>query len=312
MSFKAYSQTDINVHSKYILDMKWNSDGSYIASLSADNSLKINQIDASTAAAKVVQVMPIQKVYDYGLLCWHPTENNKISVVGDTNKYIEFWDVKARNANAKLLSGGGAICCSWSPCGNLFATGTRNDVVNVFDIRTMKSLAKQKFYYEINDISWTANSDYIICTTGGGEDVGCIDLLSFEGEQLNLVDTLTAHATNCYQLCIDSDFKRMAIGSSDYTVSFWDLDELVCYNSVQLENDIKSISFSGDGQHIAISSSSESCFIVDTNTTEVVAKVPYMKKLSSVAWHPTQNVIALAIDDQRTSLHQFLRLISFQ
>lgn len=119
------------------------------------------------------------------------------------------------------------------------AVGNKEDQLTVLDVRTRKQIAKQKFYYEVNDISWTTNADYILAATGGGE-MGCVDLISFKlGDSdkghLAVCESMPAHCSNCYNLRVDPTGARMAVGGVDYLVSLWDLSSLVCHHAVSLE-----------------------------------------------------------------------------
>ena len=51
--------------------------------------------------------------------------------------------------------------------------------------------------------------------------------------QLNCIQSIPAHTSTCTNLKIDPTFKKMAVGSVDYLVSLWDLNELTCAATVR-------------------------------------------------------------------------------
>ena len=49
---------------------------------------------------------------------------------------------------------------------------------------------------------------------------------------LIMVDRLVAHSSNCYCLKLDSSFTHMAVGSGDFLISLWDLQDLCCLTTI--------------------------------------------------------------------------------
>jgi WD40 repeat protein len=90
MSFDNHVAKDLNFHTKIVLDLKWNNDGSYIGSVSSDRSIKICQLDSS-GGAKVSH--SISTNVHYSQICWNPTNNSRFALIGD-EKTVELWDVR--------------------------------------------------------------------------------------------------------------------------------------------------------------------------------------------------------------------------
>jgi hypothetical protein len=65
----------------------------------------------------------------------------------------------------------------------------------VLDARAAKQLKKLKFGYEINELSWTFNSDHILIATGGSE-MGGVDIVSFDGTELTQVLPLSSSSSS--------------------------------------------------------------------------------------------------------------------
>jgi WD40 repeat protein len=90
MSFDNHIVKDINIHTKPVVDLKWNNDGSYIGSISSDRSIKISQLDSS-GGAKVSHTIPTN--VHYSLICWNPANNSRFALIGD-ERTVELWDVR--------------------------------------------------------------------------------------------------------------------------------------------------------------------------------------------------------------------------
>jgi THO complex subunit 3 len=140
----------------------------------------------------------------------------------------------ASRAAAKITSLGSNLFTSWSPDEKYIAIGNKHDNVMVFDAASTKQLKKVKFGYEVNELAWSANSDHLLVATGGGE-MGSVDIVSFQNNDLQLIESVAAHTSNCLCLKIDSNYRRMAVGSADYMLSLWDLNDLVCHHMVFCE-----------------------------------------------------------------------------
>ena len=209
------------------------------------------------------------------------------------------------------------IYSNWSPDGKYLGVGNQSDVLAVFDINSGKIAKKVQFLYQINEFAFTANSDYIIVAAesgGNSTDMGGMEIISWQNEELMPVESIPAHTSICMGLTIDRAFQQVALGSSDYLVSIWDLQELVCKATVKdLSTGARTISFSGDGQQIAIAGDSSDMYICDTNTGETQCIVDCRSNPEKVNWHPNLDLVAVGLNDKgssRGSAGSYLKLLS--
>lgn len=143
----------------------------------------------------------------------------------------------AQRATGKIKGPGQHIYSAWSPDGNYVAVGNKQDIITVLDVRNPSEgtqVAKNKFSYEVNEIAWSANSDHILAATGG-EGVGSVEVIAFSGSELSSVISIPAHSSNCTNLRVDPTFTRLALGGCDHLVSLWDLEDMVCHHTVNME-----------------------------------------------------------------------------
>lgn len=89
----------------------------------------------------------------------------------------------------------------------------------------------------MNESAWSANSDYIIAAAGTHEtNRGAISIWNFNiDSDLCEISSIVAHTASCFVLKIDPTFQRMAVGSNDHYISFWNLDDMICYASTAIE-----------------------------------------------------------------------------
>lgn len=298
--------------------LRWNCDGLHLASSSTDKQVKVGQLDP-TGTLRTVHTIP--SLTAVKSIVWHPTEPGRFCVVGD-DKSIDLWDVRASRPASRIATLGGNLNVSWSPDGKYLGVGNSSQMMDnlvVVDLAQSKWIKRVKYSYEVNEFSWTANSSHLLLTTGEGSvDVLSIDLDN-PSQDMTLLDSYTAHTSNCFALGVDANYQRLAVGSADHTVSLWHLDDLICHHTVQFDSPVRYLGFSGSGEHVAVVPEGSAVHIVSSDAGEVLAKVDCGRPMSAMAWHPKLPLLALGAHppapDPRQPLAQFapsfLRLLSF-
>jgi len=120
--------------------------------------------------------------------------------------------------------------------GQFLAVSNKSDNISVYDVNTLKQIKKAKFNYEVNQFQWSANSDFLLAATSSYSDVGNVDVVQFtDSHDLSLIETFTGHASTSYALELDSNRQRMAIGACDYSMSLWDLEDMICQHTIPFE-----------------------------------------------------------------------------
>jgi hypothetical protein len=104
----------------------------------------------------------------------------------------------------------------------------------------MKQIKRIRCKFELNEFSWSANSDHLlIAGATGSSDVmrGVIEVKAFDGAELLDIPGagFPAHTASCFALRLDPALQRLAVGSSDFCVSLWELDDLTCYAACYFE-----------------------------------------------------------------------------
>lgn len=306
----------LGLHSKPVSDLKWNSTGEYLATVSKDKTTKICALrgDGTMKLVHTVpsSLMPVK-------IAWHPTISNCFAVAGD-DKNVDIWDVRAPRASSRLPSLGNNINLSFSPDGKYVACGNSSDNIVVIDVASAKRSEPISFNYEVNEFSWSSNSDHLLVATGcvtGGSQMGGINVISFKDNQLSLVHTLAAHNSNCFSLAVDSKFSACLMGSADFLASMWSLEDLVCRYTIAYESQPSTVAFSGNGEKFCAAINSTRLDVYNSETGEKEQELDLKVKTKLVAWHPTQNMIAYASEPEAVKGQanptkiKHLRLMSF-
>mmetsp|Transcript_33488 Transcript_33488/g.66415 ORF Transcript_33488/g.66415 Transcript_33488/m.66415 type:complete len:113 (-) Transcript_33488:39-377(-) len=109
---------------------------------------------------------------------------------------------------------------------------------------------------------------------------------------------------------VDALKQRLAVGSLDHCVSLWELNDMICTHTINMESEVRGMSFSGDGCYLAVVAEDPHVTICDSETGEVLTRVATRQKLNSLAWHPSQSLLCVAAEDKSAS-PQYLRFIRF-
>lgn len=189
-----------------------------------------------------------------------------------------------------------------------------------------RQLKKLKYGCEINEMAWSFNSDHLLVSTGGLE-MGGVDILGItvntDTADFVPVKSVGAHTSNCYCLKIDKQYRVFALGSADFLVSLWNLEDMVCYGTIScLDSPIRGLAFSTKGDYIAAAAEGNNLVICDTQSCEQVVEIDCKSPLMAMSWHPEHNLIAIAPDAdssaddspryRQAERKQYVQLVSFE
>ena len=290
------STKDTPVHVKPSERLVWSLDGIHLLSISTDRTLKLLEHSPSLCGLKLVPAVSCSAV---GHACFHPLDRSRFVVVGD-EKDVAIWDC----SEARVVS---RIHCGmvhnqdvvWSPDGRYIVISNDHDYIGVIDAVKSTFLRKTNHPRQVRCMAWSRNVDYLLLGTasaGADHREGYLEVVGVGEGELTLVACIPAHTASCTALRVDPSFRYAAIASSDSLVSVWDLNELICLLTIaQFDDEIRSITLSPSGQHLAVApASANSVSIFSTKTGEQVHSISYKYGVKSLAWNPAYNVLAIA------------------
>eukprot|EP00051_Salpingoeca_urceolata_P032709 m.16984 g.16984 ORF g.16984 m.16984 type:complete len:168 (+) comp5366_c0_seq1:124-627(+) len=104
--------------------------------------------------------------------------------------------------------------------------------------------------------------------------------------------------------------RKFATGAADATATIWDIDELICVRTITTcEWPIRTVGFSHDGKLLATGSDDPFIFIHSVDTGEKIHQISAESGAFTLAWHPSQMVLAYA-GDEKDREHRAAGLIS--
>eukprot|EP01135_Chromosphaera_perkinsii_P001325 Nk52_evm52s164 gene=Nk52_evmTU52s164 len=300
--FASGNSRELRGHHSKVHSVAWSCDGCRLASGSVDKNVRIwnaernyRDVELTGHSSTVDQVV------------WDPTNRDRVaSASGD--KTVRIWDARSGKCTHMVATEGENINLTWAPDGKTLAVGDKHDVVSFVDARKFKIIDKKEFAFEVNEISWSPNSDFFFMTTGSGA------ITISEYPSLKTVKTLQAHTANCISMQFDPTGNYFAVGAADAIVTIWDLSEMCCIRTIDRLNwPVRTCRFSFDGKMLASGSEDNFIDVCDVLTGEQLFHIPVWGALNTLAWHPSQYLVAYAGDkDHHGKASSSIRLFGAQ
>ena len=129
----AYHVRDSNIHGKTPSVLKWNYDGSILASSSSDEKKTILSSLDSSGSLRNFQVVVTQPTVN--AIVWSPTDMKRFAVIGK-DKYVELWDVRQSTPTNKIpIKQGENEHAAFSPDGKYLTVSSYDKTFAVVDIQ---------------------------------------------------------------------------------------------------------------------------------------------------------------------------------
>ncbi|KAJ3792659.1 WD40-repeat-containing domain protein [Lentinula aff. detonsa] len=106
-------------------------------------------------------------------------------------------------------------------------------------------------------------------------------------------DHPAAHVGGCSAVSLDPRGRYLATGGHDSIVNLFDLHDWICVRTItSCDHSINALSFSFDGEYIAIASGGNYIDICATETGIPLHRVTSLVSASTVGWHPSKHLFA--------------------
>lgn len=289
---KRNSRVTLQSHKSSIHIIRWNPDGNILASGGKDKQLNIHRVKE----AEIV-VDPQNSIHGHTSeidhICWNMEEPHLVATAA-LDRTLKIWDVRYVEPIANVKLKNETVSLSWSSSGTDIAVADKADVVSFIDPKAGFKIGRdQKFQYEICELAWNKECDFLYIATGDGK----LHLYSYPDLQNFMI--IDAFGSSCGCLRFDKTGKYFALGSNDAISSVWENENLACITSIdRLESPVRSISFSHDSRYIASGSADDHILdVADILTGEQVVAVELGDPCLSLDFHPKDYILAYALNE---------------
>ena len=284
-------------HGSTILDIDWNCDGTQLASVGADCSLRIASTSVLTRTERLKSRPYEGHLKTVNIVRWSKNDPT-ILATASSEKLIRIWDTRIGRSVHPLQTTGECITMDWDPSGGYIVAGSNTDELSLIDKRTWRAIdLTDNMDTELEGLSMASFSHdgtrcYVSSESG---NTSVLDRSSWRR-----MCTISGH-TKVTAMAVDPNGETLLFGGDDALVSIWQVDRLVCSLVIdRLETPIKGLSLSHDGQHIAIASETIFLDIASLKTGEKEIGINVRGGQSCVAWHPKDLLLACARNDSHS------------
>ncbi|ACO68477.1 predicted protein [Micromonas commoda] len=291
---------EIAGHKKKVHCVAWNLSGRRLASGSVDQSARVWDVEHGTCLGKELELKGHSDSVDQ--VCWDPTSGDRLATVSG-DKSLRAWDVRSgSNCVAAINTSGENINLAWHPDGVTIAIGDREDLVSFVDTRKLRVVSVRKFPFEVNEMRWSPDGDILWVTTG----TGTVEVHAWPSSRKML--SMKAHTAGCYAIDVDPLGRKLAVGGADTLVSMWDTEEYTClYTVARSGKPVRVVRFSMGGDFIATGSEEHFIDIADSQTGACAAKLSTGAATNSLAWSPSEHILAYVGDAQPGKIDRHAR-----
>eukprot|EP01104_Vermistella_antarctica_P015042 TRINITY_DN4856_c0_g1_i1.p1 TRINITY_DN4856_c0_g1~~TRINITY_DN4856_c0_g1_i1.p1 ORF type:complete len:314 (-),score=36.16 TRINITY_DN4856_c0_g1_i1:103-1044(-) len=286
--FGAVKDTPLIGHKKSVRSVAWNCTGRILGSGSVDYTARLWDVEAKR---KVVELRGHTSAIEQ--LSWSPTNANLLATAS-SDKSVRLWDVRNGSCLHTVTTPGGNINVSWHPSGSPLVVGNKADTLSFIDPSKGTILKNVNNNSEINEIRWNlAGNMFYLC-----KGQGAVMILSYPS--LETFRTIRCHTTPNFCIGFAPTGRTFAVGGADALVSIFDNSDLTCVRTMSRhDGQIRSLSYSHDGQFLASGSEDPTLDIMHVESGERVCAVDTSGDIQSVAFHPSRYLLAYAGADAR-------------
>ncbi|KAG0143718.1 hypothetical protein CROQUDRAFT_134822 [Cronartium quercuum f. sp. fusiforme G11] len=298
-------------HTGPVFTLGWSVDGKKLASGSKDEGIRIwnpERTDYGKASAELKS-----HAGRINQLRWDPTHPERLASAGEDGT-LRFWDIRQGSKPTRTIENDSKLSflnLCWSPDASIVAIGDSKDRLQFYETSSGKKVGEHVEYSkgstahegqkdQINEVSFSHSGDYFFIPTGVGEVVTY--KFEFNSDKINLKEFHRSSPHACTIYCIDTDprGRYIAVGGADSTVSLLDLEEFYCVKTfAHLDSDVRTISFSYDGDFIAVAGKDLFIDISSVSSGTQVRKIDNLTyPINSLAWHPSKYFLAYAGDEK--------------
>ncbi|KAF8917003.1 WD40-repeat-containing domain protein [Mucidula mucida] len=295
-NFSAFNPRDYRFTGPHRMNhVAWNCDGKRLAAVGIDKVTRIWNPDKSMDVHKSQSFTGgHSEAVDY--ISWNPTHPDLFVTSSSTERKLVFWDARQSRNIQQVALKSYPMQTNYSPDGRTVLYNTSGHQLYFVEYGPGKDSVKE---------SWaTRDTPQMVASTAMFNHAGDGLVLTHHAEhQIRVVDypsmsvnettALAAHVGGCVAVALDPRGRYLASGGHDSIVNMFDLTDWICARTItSCEYEIKALSFSFDGEYLAIASSGNYVDICATETSEPLHRVPSPASAQTVAWHPNRYVIA--------------------
>ncbi|KAI0057557.1 WD40 repeat-like protein [Artomyces pyxidatus] len=293
-TFSAFRPRDVRITSSQAMThVAWNCDGKKLAAVGIDRIARVWQPEKSMEM-RTASLYSGGHTDDADYVSWNPTHPELFCSSSQKDRRIVFWDARQsrhiQQITLKILP----VQTNYSPDGKTLLYVSAGHQL-LFMTYGQEGDEPKEQWHTVDRKEATASTgmfnhvgDGVILTHNSEHTIRILDYPS-----LAMRESPAAHVGGCVAAALDPRGRYLASGGHDSIVNMFDMADWICARTItSCEHSITDLSFSHDGEYLAISSTGPYIDICATETGVPLHRVPALAPSPTVSWHPSKYAIA--------------------
>ncbi|KAH9036036.1 WD40-repeat-containing domain protein [Lactarius deliciosus] len=295
-TFSAFRPRDVRITStQAITHVAWSCEGKKLAAVGIDRMVRVFHPEKSmeTRSASLFSGAHSDEV---DFVAWNPTHPELFCSSSQKDRRIAFWDARQSRHIQQCTLKVSPVQINYAPDGrSLLYVSSGNQLFFMSYGKDSDDSTAPSQWSPMDRSPVTASSamfnhtgDSVILTHMSEHAIRIVDVPS-----LALRENLAAHVGGCVAAALDPRGRYLASGGFDSIVNLFDTSEWIAARTITVcEQAISDLSFSHDGEYLAIAGAGNYIDICATETGVPLHRVPALASSPKVTWHPSNYVIA--------------------
>ena len=274
-------------HQDDIHSLAFSPDGKTIASGSADNTIKLWNLQGQ-------ELRPLTGHTDWVIsLTFSP--DGKMIASASWDGTAKLWNLQGELLYTFKEHQKGVTSVAFSPDSKMIASTSADRTIKLWNLEGKLLHTFKGHESTVRSVAFSPDSKSIATAS---EDK-TIKLWNLQGKELH---TLTGHKDDVHSLAFSPDGKMIASASWDRTIKLWNLEGQELHSLSRYADGLNCVTFSPDGKTIAAGSWDSTVELWNREDEELQTLEGHESKVRSVAFNPDGKTIATASEDKTVKL----------